>query len=70
MDRQSFAARKQGIPADLRILLTLVMSARVVCKGHVPIGWSGLIVSASRASGPLARCFQTRAVDSPERCVV
>ena len=30
-----------------------------------PIGWSGLIVSASWASGPLGRCFPARADDSP-----
>lgn len=33
-----------------------------------PIGWSGLIVSASLASGPLARCFRVRADDSPTSC--
>ena len=35
---------------------------------HAPIGWSGLIVSASSASGPLARCFRARADDSPMSC--
>ena len=34
-----------------------------------PIGWSGLIVSASWASGPLGRCFPAQAVDSRGRCV-
>jgi len=34
-----------------------------------PIGWSGLIVSASWASGPLERCFPAQAVDSRGRCV-
>jgi predicted kinase len=30
-----------------------------------PIGWSGLSVSASLASGPLGRCFLARVVDTP-----
>ena len=35
---------------------------------RAPIGWSGLIVSASSVSGPLARCFPARADDSPRSC--
>ena len=35
---------------------------------HAPIGWSGLIVSASWASGPPERCFLGQAGGSPERC--
>lgn len=34
-------------------------------KCRAPIGWSGLIVSASLASGPLERCFPARADDTP-----
>ena len=33
-----------------------------------PIGWSGLIVSASSVSGPSARCFLAQAGDIPRRC--
>lgn len=33
-----------------------------------PIGGSGLIVSASSAFGPLARCFPGRSDGSRERC--
>lgn len=35
-----------------------------------PIGWSGLIVSASSACGPLERCFPARADDIPGHCAV
>ena len=35
---------------------------------RAPIGWSGLIVSASLVSGPSARCFPARAGGSPKRC--
>ena len=35
---------------------------------RAPIGWSGLIVSASLVSGPSARCFWVLADDSPKRC--
>jgi transposase len=34
-------------------------------KWRAPIGWSGLIVSAWWASGPLARCFWAQADGSP-----
>ena len=33
-----------------------------------PIWWSGLIVIASLASGPLERCFRAQADDSPKHC--
>lgn len=35
---------------------------------RAPIGWSGLIVSASWASGPSERCFPVPVDDSPMRC--
>lgn len=34
---------------------------------HAPIGWSGLIVSALSASGPLERRSPVRVADIPER---
>ena len=34
---------------------------------RAPIGWSGLIVSASSAFGPSERCFPARADDIPKR---
>lgn len=37
-------------------------------KWRAPIGWSGLIVSASWASGPSARWFPAQADGSPMRC--
>ncbi|NBT32264.1 MAG: capsule biosynthesis protein CapA, partial [Rhodobacteraceae bacterium] len=37
---------------------------RIIRDWCAPIGWSGLIVSASWASGPLERCFPAQAVDS------
>ena len=43
---------------------------RMLTEGAVwraPIGWSGLIVSASLVSGPLERCFRARVGGSPER---
>ena len=33
-----------------------------------PFGWSGLIVSASSASGLLERCFAAQVGGSPMRC--
>ena len=40
-----------------------------VQKGwRAPIGWSGLIVSASWASGPSGRCFGAQAGDTPRHC--
>jgi CRISPR-associated endonuclease/helicase Cas3 len=35
---------------------------------RAPIGWSGLIVSAWSACGPLVRCFLARAAGIPRRC--
>jgi putative transposase len=32
---------------------------------RAPIGWSGMSVSASLASGPLGRCSLARVVDTP-----
>ena len=37
-------------------------------RWRAPIGWSGLIASASLASGPLVRCFPAWVGGSPERC--
>jgi hypothetical protein len=36
-----------------------------IATWRAPIGWSGMSVSASLASGPLGRCSLARVVDTP-----
>ena len=51
----AYSERYDGYPAD-------------EFMWHAPIGWSGLIVSASQASGPSGRCFLAQVGGSPMRC--
>ena len=53
--------------ADVLAMLPDVQALAAWCA---PIGWSGLIVSASWALGPLARCFPARVGGIPARCAV
>ena len=47
--------------------LTIAATVRAYNKWRAPIGWSGLIVSALSASGPLERRSLVRVADTPER---
>ena len=56
-------ADENTIPRDVRDDYSVTLED----NWRAPIGWSGLIVSASLVSGPLERCFRARVGGSPER---
>jgi len=79
MDKEMFDLYVEGIlaptlrPGDVVILDNLpahrsTVASYILKDWRAPIGWSGLIVSASWASGPSGLWFPARVVDSPMRC--
>jgi hypothetical protein len=70
LDRHS--SRKAAVLLEANALSTAFLRADLLQEPerqwHAPSGWSGLIVSASWASGPLERCFPAQAGDIPVSC--